>query len=80
MTAEYCFRQMMENVLVQASSLANLDFGSMIGFGGGGVAASDFAAAGSVSAADMAYAIDRIEPESLPVHVHVNTPRGGRSS
>jgi RHS repeat-associated protein len=54
MAAESCFRQMMENVLVQASSLANLDFGSMIGFGGG-VAASDFAAAGSVSAGDAAF-------------------------
>ena len=67
MTAEYCFRQMMENVLVQASSLASLDFGSMIGFGGGGVAASDFAAAGAVSAADMAYASKGGRHGHLPV-------------
>jgi hypothetical protein len=53
---------------VQATRLASLDFGSMIGFGGD-FAASDFAAASSVSAADMAYA------GGSPEEIVVTAPR-----
>jgi RHS repeat-associated protein len=54
--AESCFRAIVQNIIVQMSRLPTMDYSSFTNFGGGGAAASDFAAAGSVSGADLAIA------------------------
>ena len=53
--AESCFRAIVQNIIVQMSRLPTMDYSSFTNFGGGGAAASDFAAAGSVSGADAAF-------------------------
>ena len=64
-SAESCFRTIVQNVIVQASRLPTMDYGSFANFGGGGAAASDFAAAGSVSGADLAIAGNSTGVDSL---------------
>jgi RHS repeat-associated protein len=64
--AESCFRAIVQNVIVQASRMPTMDFGSFANLGGGAsAAASNFAAAGSVSGAEAAFVAAAAPPMSV---------------